>query len=93
VSERVIKILDLRTGDVSEQWTETTAEGIKERVEGLRASAREMMEDPIIQETMTFICDGCGARRPLTLEEFIHLPDMPDGWTTNERGEFCGDCA
>lgn len=52
----------------------------------------EMMEDPLIKRTLTFICDGCGARILLDLRQLMALPDLPEGWSTTPSGVSCPSC-
>jgi hypothetical protein len=51
-----------------------------------------MMDDPVIQETLTWVCDGCGARIQLDLRQLLALPDLPCGWITTPEGELCPAC-
>lgn len=86
MTERVTRSLDFATGEVSEQRTRTTASSPGERWRGLRASAAEQLSGEVLGELLAVACDGCG------LLVRVERPELPVGWVTNERGEFCPAC-
>ena len=92
VSELVIRVFGNRARAVAGQRTGTTAEGVNERVERIYAAVGSLMSDLIICKPMTFVCDGCGVRTELDLQQFIVLPDLPEQWITTPQGEFCPAC-
>ena len=85
-SERRTVKLDRRTGKVTSRSARTSAETFEERFAGIMAEAEEQMGEPGIQ-TLSVMCDGCGWR------QVVEQPELPAGWTTNERGEFCPNCS
>lgn len=86
MSEREWLKVDFATGAVTLSRTSTTAESVEERFEGLKAEAEEQMPGAAVS-VMSVRCDGC--QRVVVVEK----PELPEGWTTCERGEFCPECS
>lgn len=77
--------MDLKTGKVSEQRTQTPDGTIEERFEGLMTSHEEHIMGPSTR-FLWVVCDGCGERVE------VEQPELPEDWITNERGELCPEC-
>lgn len=86
-SERRSTKLDFRTGKVTSRSARTSAETVEERFAGVMAEAEEQMGETPIVQVLSVMCDGCGWR------QVVERPELPAGWTTNERGEFCPNCS
>ena len=86
MSERVVRTLDFRTGEVIEHVTYTDAASLEERFEGVAASAREHLPGDVLAHYLAVRCDGCGLVQP------VDRPELPADWITTIEGEFCPRC-
>jgi hypothetical protein len=77
-------ILHLDTGTI--EMKATGEETVEERFASMRAEAIRRGAGAG-SETMSVMCDSCGSIKR------VSEPALPEGWTTNERGEFCPRCA
>jgi hypothetical protein len=87
MTERETISVDFRTGEVRETRTVTPAgQTLEQRIGGLQAQAAEQLAGESIARTVAVRCDGCGQLAELS------EPRLPDGWTSDERGERCPGC-
>jgi hypothetical protein len=88
VRERVSRRIDRRTGAV-ETVTEMISDdaGFGQRSAELKASVPAGM-GPVEAAFLAVSCNGCSATEQLDYDN----PRLPDGWVSDEAGEFCPEC-
>jgi hypothetical protein len=83
-TKRTIYALDYTSGSLKVTERIIPTGTVEERFSALRRVSQEKVGPGI--EIMRVLCDGCG--RSVQVDE----PKLPEGWETNDRGEFCPRC-
>jgi hypothetical protein len=83
--------LDLRTGEAT-MTTELLPDApLADRVEQMKADGLAALEGggPLLGAEAALTCDGCG----LTVALDFWNPQLPEGWSDGEDGDFCPGCS
>lgn len=88
--ERSRLVINRETGRVESHGTELILDdaGFAQRFADLKASTEADMPGSLAR-IAAVMCDGCGA----TVEVDYKNPELPKGWTAQERGDFCARCS
>jgi hypothetical protein len=86
MGQRVVRRINLQTGEVETYRAVTASSSMQERLEALAASIGEHTTEPALASFMAVWCDGCGHL------VYLSEPKLPAGWATTPAGELCPDC-
>lgn len=85
MGEQTIRVLDFKTGQITETQRVVADATVEERFQRLMAATVEVAGE-LIAGMMAVRCDGCNA-----IAE-VDRPQLPDGWTSDQRGDLCPSC-